>query len=336
MRPRAEPHRDSKPTGAKPPGKSPLFPTPSNLHPINHVLASACGIPGDTRIPEIMLTLPDEPAAGPKKALIKPKILSASVKNATLGADLQKSRKSPSPKMSPPPPITRIAGPFLLANIPEDKMVPPDREVFMFKTRIKDQWAHALADTGASENFMSHALAKYLNLELHQRKRVLRLLLANGEYVECTHFVRANVNIGTFSARMAFAITQTGIHLVLGMPFHYRFEPIPRWRARKFVIYYQNRVHTLEAAPLHRVLSANPNLPTSIAQTAANTSTIISSIAKEIGGDVVMELPLTAQSEVKYDELTEAEKRAIQNSTKDENTRTFHGKPIPKPSPIAE
>ena len=215
-------------------------------------------------------------------------------------------------------------------------MVPPDREVFMFKTRIKDQWAHALADTGASENFMSHALAKYLNLELHQRKRILRLLLANGEYVECTHFVRANVNIGTFSARMAFAITQTGIPLVLGMPFHYRFEPIPRWRARKFVIYYQNRVHTLDAVPLHRVLSANPKHPTSIAQAAANPTIIIPSITQNLGGDVKKEFSLTAEEEIKYDELTADEKRAIQNLSNDDNTRTFHGKAIPKPSPIAE
>ena len=53
----------------------------------------------------------------------------------------------------------------------------------MFKTRIKDQWAHALADTGASEKFVSQDLAKFLNLEMHTRKRPLRLLLANGDYV---------------------------------------------------------------------------------------------------------------------------------------------------------
>ena len=135
---------------------------------------------------------------------------------------------------------------------------------------------------------------------------------------------------------MAFAITQTGIPLVLGMPFHYRFEPIPRWRARKFVVYYQNRVHALEAAPLHRVLSANPKHPRSIAQVAVNPSTIISSIEKELGGDVEKEIALTAEEEIKYDELTADEKRAIQNLSNDDNTRTFHGKAIPRPSPIAE
>ena len=88
-------------------------------------------------------------------------------------------------------------------------MVPPDCEVFIFKTRIKNQWAHALADTGASENFMLQELAQFLHLDMHPRKRPLRLLLANGDYAHCTHFVRAYVNIVTFNARMAFAITAT-------------------------------------------------------------------------------------------------------------------------------
>ena len=99
---------------------------------------------------------------------------------------------------------------------------------------------------------------------------------------------------------------------------------------------YQNCVHTLEAAPLHRVLSANPKHPTSIAQVAANFATIISPIGKKLVGNVKKEFPVTAEEEVKYDELTTEEKRAILNLSSDENTRTCHGKAIPKPSPIAE
>ena len=45
---------------------------------------------------------------------------------------------------------------------------------------------------------------------------------------------------------------------------------------------------------------------------------------------------MTAEEEMKYDELTADEKRAIQNLSNDDNTRTFHGKAIPKPSPITE
>ena len=85
MRPRAEPHRDSKPNGAKPPGKGPLQSHPANVININRVLASACEMPEDTRIPEILITLPGEPTL--KTAVTATKDVKM------LGADLAKSRQ---------------------------------------------------------------------------------------------------------------------------------------------------------------------------------------------------------------------------------------------------
>ena len=324
MRPRAKPYRDSKPSGAKPSGKSPLSLAPVKENVISRVLTSACEMPENTRIPEIVLSLPEEHVSMPAG--------NATKNQKMLGADLLNVRPKVNVNVSTSPSV-RIEGPFLLANIPEDKMVPPDREVFIFKTRIKDQWAHALADTGASENFMSQALARFLNLELHERKRPLRLLLANGDYVECTHFVRATVNIGTFSARMAFAVTQTGIPMVLGMPFHYRFEPIPRWRARKFVIYCQGRVHVLEAEPLQRVLKANPALPTSFASVSKKNLTPMATVQSQIPiPPSTNTLFAMSETEIVFTDLTDNEKRAIQNLSDDDAARTFHGKTVPKPT----
>ena len=67
----------------------------------------------------------------------------------------------------------------LTFRVPVDSCVPPvgvtrpkrRRDCFVFKTRIREHWAHALADTGASENFISEELAKFLGLELNPRKQ---------------------------------------------------------------------------------------------------------------------------------------------------------------------
>ena len=324
MRPRADPHRDSKPSGAKPSGKGLLKSHPANVNAIDRVFASACEMPETTRIPDIMITLPGEPPLMPAAFATK------QVK--MLGADLVKSRLKSNVTSPPPESNVLIAGPFLLANIPEDKMVPPDREVFMFKTRIKDQWAHALADTGASENFMSQDLANFLNLEMHARKRPLRLLLANGDHVECTHFVRATVNIGTFSARMAFAVTQTGIPLVLGMPFHYRFEPIPRWRARKFVIYFEGRVHVLNAEPLQRLLKSDLANPVNFANVLRTNLPPMPVTAPPRSPLITPKFCSIAEDKITYTEISAEDKRAIQNLFHEDAMRTFHGKSIPKPS----
>ena len=50
------------------------------------------------------------------------------------------------------------------------------------------------------------------------------------------------------------------------MPFHWRFEPIPRWRARKFIISHENRDHILNAEPLVRLPFENVSSTFSIAK----------------------------------------------------------------------
>ena len=120
-------------------------------------------------------------------------------------------------------------------------------ECFVFKTRIKGNWAHALADTGASKNFMSEDLATFLGLQLHPRKQALNVRLADFSVRRCESFVRAHIQISSLAARMAFVVLPTGVPLVLGMPFFDRFEPRIKWRQRQFIVTDNATSHTLQA-----------------------------------------------------------------------------------------
>ena len=202
MRPWATPHRESTPTGAKSPGRdsSSTLPKCENGSEARRAWVEPLAASGtqDLGIPVITLTLPAEPRMEVKRIENSEGLLGVRPPNKYRRA-LHIVKEHPLP----------FDGPFLLAHIPEDRLVPPDREVFFFKTRIKDQWAHALADTGASENFMSARLANHLTLEQHPRKRALYVRLANVELAQTVNFVRATVHIGTLSAHMAFAIFPT-------------------------------------------------------------------------------------------------------------------------------
>ena len=108
--------------------------------------------------------------------------------------------------------------------------------VFFFRTQVRGQHVHALADTGASENFISAPLAAQLGLSAHTRRQKLMIKIADGSIQECTQFVRATIRIGEWTDRMSFVILPTGVPLVLGMPFFLKHEPRILWRARKFLL----------------------------------------------------------------------------------------------------
>ena len=170
MRSWASPHRVIPPTGVKPSGRIPSPRTSSLANPRPVINAAACAMPADlSRNPVIMITLPD-PAPKAVEVPYNPQLLGVEPR--------QKSLRSPTRS---PTNIPHLSGPFLLAHIPDDPVMPQDCDVFFFRTKIKGQWAHALADSGASENFMSASLANSLALQLHVRKRALWLRIANGQ-----------------------------------------------------------------------------------------------------------------------------------------------------------
>ena len=95
---------------------------------------------------------------------------------------------------------------FLYSTYPSELNLPEGPECFFFRTQVRGQTVHALADTGASENFVSAPLAAQLGLIANPRKQRLSIRIADGSTQECTHFVRVTIRIGDWVDRMAFVI----------------------------------------------------------------------------------------------------------------------------------
>ena len=120
-------------------------------------------------------------------------------------------------------------------------------ECFFFRAKLREREVHALADTGASENFLSEELVRALGLCTHQRKTPLWIKIANGEKMRCDQFARVSVRIGTWRTRMAFVILPGGPTMILGMPFFLRTEPQIKWKDRVFVVHDGATTHILRA-----------------------------------------------------------------------------------------
>ena len=74
------------------------------------------------------------------------------------------------------------------------------------QTRIREHWAHALADTGASENVISEELAKVPDLELHLRKQALNVNITDVSVSRGEMFARTTA--GSWSALIAIVVLQ--------------------------------------------------------------------------------------------------------------------------------
>ena len=133
---------------------------------------------------------------------------------------------------------------FMLSSVPEELRSAP---CFFFRAEIRGQSAHALADTGASENFVSAELARALGVMTHPQKHPVHIRIADGSVLPCDQFARIKLRIGTWTARMAFTVLPTGVPLVLGMPFFLKYEPRILWRSHQFVIDEGRTTHVLSA-----------------------------------------------------------------------------------------
>ena len=83
---------------------------------------------------------------------------------------------------------------FLFSSVPEELRSAP---CFLFRTEIRGQTAHALEDTGASENFVSDELARELGVMTHPLKHPVHILIADGSVLPCDQFARIKLRIGT-------------------------------------------------------------------------------------------------------------------------------------------
>jgi len=117
---------------------------------------------------------------------------------------------------------------FVFIVYPTDSVVPIAYECFFFIVTVRELQVQALADTAASDSFISAVLAKQLGVILYQRKKPLQIRIADGSVRWCLQFVCLQAHIGTWPANMVFTVLESGNSLVLGMPLFLRFEP-QRW-----------------------------------------------------------------------------------------------------------
>ena len=126
-------------------------------------------------IPEILVTPPVE--ARKVTRPLKPD-------SNLLGAELLRSTRPQKPL--PPHARAPVGATFLLSEYHADPLV-PHHDCFFFRAHIRGHEAHAISDTGATENFISADLAKFLGLELHQSfDHTDRGLLCEDLYTLCS------------------------------------------------------------------------------------------------------------------------------------------------------
>ena len=137
-------------------------------------------------------------------ALALPQIVVAFVDNPSdpvrdmdctkLGAQLHKQKCLPHRTSSFP--VSQDSH-FVFSVYPTDPVVPTAYECFFFRVTVREIQAHALADTGASDNFISAVLAKQLGVTIHQRKKSLQIRIADGSVRPYSKFVPLRTHIGT-------------------------------------------------------------------------------------------------------------------------------------------
>lgn len=100
--------------------------------------------------------------------------------------------------------------------------------------------AHALVDSGASNNFISQSFVQRFNLTLTPKAEPLALFVIDGRPIESgpiTHFCSIQVYFGDTSRTIHFDVTQIGTYpMVLGIPFLRDLNPSIDWRRGRLSI----------------------------------------------------------------------------------------------------
>ena len=188
---------------------SPSSPDAKSADPLGMVLgkratyfqSSQVDWPAKDRVPAILVSPPEEdvtanvPLTVPQ---VNPKLL---------GAELH--REKPRGNL------------FMFSCAPHaDPLLFEDRrhQCLFFKTQVREATVHAMADTGATENFISAKLVNFLGLPTHPRKHPINIKIADGTVHRCDSFVRAHLKIGTWKMRITLMVFPRTCQLSLGCP----------------------------------------------------------------------------------------------------------------------
>ena len=95
----------------------------------------------------------------------------------------------------------------------------------------------ALIDSGASDNFISASLVKYLRLQLRNLPTPCHIRAANGGLMPCSHYVVVRATLGEIRFTLTLRVVPTDLRVILGYPFLRFFDPEIWWRDRRMTIY---------------------------------------------------------------------------------------------------
>jgi hypothetical protein len=113
---------------------------------------------------------------------------------------------------------------------------------------VQDINVEVLADSGASDNFLSLHIATQAHLKLIELDRPTSATLANGSSLQIRHLVKdVPVQIGDYVRLVDFKVmSMSSLSMVLGKPWFNDADPHVSWKQTRCIF-----VHPMEISQLH-------------------------------------------------------------------------------------
>ena len=105
-------------------------------------------------------------------------------------------------------------------------------------------------DSGASENFISEALANRLHLPKHALKQSFTVRAANGSILPVHSFVRVALRLDTVLLKLSLRVVDIAQEVILGFPFLHLHNPVIDWSQRAMFLYVNGTVRKVCAQEL--------------------------------------------------------------------------------------
>ena len=110
---------------------------------------------------------------------------------------------------------------------------PPKPQPLLFVPVQMSGTVHrALVDYGSSDSFLSEYLATTLRFKSFPLRQSFSVKVANVHTMPVIRFAKLKMDIGNMPVRLSIRILATPNALVLGYPFHSKFQPIVDWKNR--------------------------------------------------------------------------------------------------------
>ena len=119
--------------------------------------------------------------------------------------------------------------------------------LFFLPIQLKTLNCRALLDSGATDNFISQALADKLKVPSHALKRPLIVKTADGTILHVEKYTRRFAHFPGFSIRLSFRIAPIAPQVILGLKFLRLLNPHIDWQEDYLRVKYQGKTHIVHA-----------------------------------------------------------------------------------------